>query len=98
MLCFITQGFTEGPQPLNWKQILKDVVRKPDFYLDVDPESGEKKDAGWAGLGGGESEDEAEGVEEESEYSEDAGEESEEEESDVRDTFPCCCLIVVTVA
>jgi nucleosome binding factor SPN SPT16 subunit len=78
------QGYTEGPQPLNWKQILKDVVRKPDFYLDVDPETGEKKDAGWVGLGMEEDEEGEEAAEEESEYSEDDGDDDEsEEESDV---------------
>jgi nucleosome binding factor SPN SPT16 subunit len=80
-----SQGYTEGPQPLNWKQILKDVVRKPDFYLDVDPETGERKDAGWVGLGM-EEEEEEEAAEEESEYSEDDGgdDDESEEDSDVR--------------
>ena len=44
------QTYSESTNPYNWKSIIEDVVRKPDFYLSEDEETGEKKPAGWGFL------------------------------------------------
>ena len=95
-LCWV-QGYTEGVHPLNWKQFLKDYARKPEFYLDTDPETGEKKDIGWEALAGGDDEEQDEEMEEESEYTEDDDDddEDEEEDSDVSARGAVCGTTVV---
>ena len=39
--------FTEGVNNFNWKSIIEDVVRQPDFWADHDAETGEEKPEGW---------------------------------------------------
>ncbi len=81
-LLLALQGYTEGAQPLNWKQMIKDYVRKPDFYLDVSAETGEPKEAGWEALFGSDS-DEEDGGDDESEFEEQEEESEEGSDDDV---------------
>jgi hypothetical protein len=46
----VPQAYTEGPMSLNWKEIIRDFARQPDFYADTDAETGESKPVGWASL------------------------------------------------
>ncbi len=75
--------YTSGGATLNWKNIINEYVRSPDFWLSED-EDGERKDAGWAFLAASDDEGEAE-EEEESDF--DAEELDDEEEEADDDEF-----------
>jgi nucleosome binding factor SPN SPT16 subunit len=76
--------YTYGKATLQWGPTIKEVkeqIAEGVFYLDVDPETGEKKDPGWLFLSqedpGGEEEEE-----DESSYSEESEESESESDSD----------------
>lgn len=85
--------YSESTNPYVWKSIIDDLVRKPDFYLSEDEETGEKKpsgwtfltDEGWRKMQGGEGEEEEEEGEEESDFEDDM--DDEEEDDDDEDDF-----------
>lgn len=71
--------YTEGANSFNWKQLMEDIVRQPDFWDSVD-EEGEPKSAGWKFLA-----DSDEDSEEESEESSAYEGSSDEDDSDEDD-------------
>ena len=73
----LSQAYTEGVQPFNWKEFIAGYVRQPWFYTDRDA-NGMEKAVGWAFLAEDDAPDEEEEDEESSEYEE--SDESEEEE------------------
>jgi len=72
--------YTTGGATLNWKNIINEYVRSPDFWLSED-EGGDRKDVGWAFLAA--SDDEGEEDEEaESDFDGEDVDVEEEEEAD----------------
>ena len=72
--------YTTGGATLNWKNIINEYVRSPEFWMSED-DTGERKDVGWAFLAA--SDNEADGEEEEeSDFDGDDVDMEEEEEAD----------------
>jgi nucleosome binding factor SPN SPT16 subunit len=73
--------YTEGANSFNWKQLMEDIVRQPDFWDSVD-EEGEVKSAGWKFLADSDDDEEEDSEEESSAYEESSEEESDDEDDE----------------
>ena len=82
-------SYTEGPMNLNWKSIMSTVAQDERFYMDTEEDEVTEKEAGWSFLrlyGQGDSDDDHDSAEDDSDFGE-GGDESQEESEESEEEF-----------